>query len=167
MSRIEPRFEYRPRMTVIVATVLFFGACAVVIGMKAASNDRGLVIDRLIELGPEGATIFYWACAAASLAFVAVAGLMLIVRVKVRQRITLTEDAVVVPRSRWSNEERTIPFQDIIELRDITTAGQKFLKITHPDGKFMLIASMLPGAEDFEFLTSEITARVEAARPQS
>ena len=49
-------FPYRPKWGMIIFGVVFFGACSVALGMKAADNDRGVVINGLIEFGPQGAT---------------------------------------------------------------------------------------------------------------
>jgi len=49
---------HRPYGTVILA-ILMFGGCAVFLYFKATNNDRGLILNGLIEMGPEGADWFY------------------------------------------------------------------------------------------------------------
>ncbi len=53
-------FRYRPSPKVMVLSGLFFGACAAVLGHKASTNTRGLMLNGIIELSPSGASTFYW-----------------------------------------------------------------------------------------------------------
>lgn len=48
----------RPYKEAILALVLF-GACAVFFYVRATNNDRGLILNGIIEMGPEGADRFY------------------------------------------------------------------------------------------------------------
>jgi hypothetical protein len=48
----------RPYKEAMLALVLF-GACAVFFYVKASNNDRGLILNGLIEMGPEAADWFY------------------------------------------------------------------------------------------------------------
>jgi len=48
----------RPYKEAILALVLF-GACAAFFFVKATNNDRGLILNGIIEMGPEGADWFY------------------------------------------------------------------------------------------------------------
>jgi hypothetical protein len=56
---VEREYDYRPRLTLIVFVAAFFGLGAVVLGSKAARNDRGVIISHAVELGPDEATAFY------------------------------------------------------------------------------------------------------------
>src|SRR5258708_29914814 len=106
---MERQFDYRPKWTVIILCALFFGACALVLGAKANANDRGLIINGIIELSAGGATVFYWVLAALSIGFVVIAGFFAIVLLTIHQRITLTNTSITIPRSRWSSEEVSFP----------------------------------------------------------
>ena len=64
----------RPYAEGVLAIVLF-GACAVFFYYKATNNDRGLILNGLIEMGPEAADWFYAVLGLLSGAFV-VAGLL-------------------------------------------------------------------------------------------
>lgn len=56
----EVRIPYMPNKTIFILAIFFFLACAGVMGNVAASNDRGLILNRIIEFSPQGAAIFYW-----------------------------------------------------------------------------------------------------------
>lgn len=47
-------YEYRPKLTMILLSTAFFGLCTVVLCVKAANNDRGVIINGIVELGPMG-----------------------------------------------------------------------------------------------------------------
>src|SRR5258708_35502731 len=154
---MERQFDYRPKWTVIILCALFFGACALVLGAKANGNDRGLIINGIIALSPGGATIFFWVLTALSIAFVVIAGFLAIVRVTFHQRIAFTDKCLMIPRSRWSRQQVTVPFGDVLELSQSEVSGQRFLKIVYQGGKFTLTASMLPKKEDFDEICQVVT----------
>ena len=162
---MERQYDYGPKWTVILFCALFFGAGALVLGAQANGNDRGLIINGIVELSPGGATIFYWVLTALSIGFVVVAGLLAIVRLTLHQRIGLTETCLTIPRSRWSREEIPVLFDDVLDLSTSESAGQRFLKIVHKGGTFTLIASMLPKKENFDQICAVVTRGVNAGRP--
>jgi hypothetical protein len=83
-------YDYRPPWKGIVFCALFFGAGALVLAAKANGNDRGLIINGIIELSPGAATVFYWALAGLGVAFVAGAGVLAIDRLTLHRRIALS-----------------------------------------------------------------------------
>ncbi len=162
---MDRQYDYRPKWTIIVFCALFFGACALVLGSKADGNDRGLIINGIIELSTENATIFYWVLATLSIGFVVAAGFLAVVRLTVHQRIGLVETSITIPRSRWSSDEVVVPFGEIVELSASEVSGQRFLKITYKGGKFTLTASMLPKKEDFDEICAVVGQGVKASQP--
>jgi hypothetical protein len=160
MDDTEREFEYKPRWTTILACGVFFGLCAVVLGIKAANNDRGLIINGIIELGPDGATLFYWVLTTSSIGFVAVAILIAYHRLTYRQRLAFGVSSLIGPTSRWSRQEREIAYRDIRELSTITISGQRFLYITHLGGKYTIAASLLPSKAAFEEVCELLATKV-------
>jgi len=112
VGSVELEFEYRPKRTAIVLSGGFFGLCAAVLGATAANNDRGVIINRIIELDPEGATTFYWVLTALSGGFVALAAFLAYHRLTSRQRIAFGPAALTVPASRWSRAEKEFAYRD-------------------------------------------------------
>lgn len=147
---IERQFDYRPKWTAILFCAVFFGLCAVVLGAKAANNERGLVLNGIIELGPEGASIFYWVLCGFSVAFVIMAVFLALHRAVLRQRLAFAQTALLVPRSRWSNQERHIEYDDIQAVTTGEISGQHVLYVHHTGGKYTIVASMLPSRAAFE-----------------
>src|SRR5688500_3435530 len=108
----------------IIFGALFFGICAAVLGAKADSNDRGLIINGIIELGVEGATITYWVLTALSIGFVVMSGALMVIRVGGSQVVALTGDSLISPKSRWSKEEVSVEYRDIQQLSTSEVSGQ-------------------------------------------
>ncbi len=112
--------------------------------MRANSNDRGLIINHVIELSKNGATIFYRVFCFLSLCFVAITIALTFHRLKYRQRITLTAADIIVPVSRWSADEKLIEYKDISSLSESNVSGQTFLYLFHSGGKYIINRSMPP-----------------------
>lgn len=160
MNDIEREFEYEPTWTTIMMCSACISVCAAVLGIKAANNDRGLIINGIIELEPSGATIFYWILTACSIGFVAAAVIMVYHRLTYRQRLAFGRSALIGPTSRWSREEMEIAYRDIHELSTVTIGGQRFLYITHQGGKYTVTASLLPSKAAFEEVCELLAAKV-------
>ena len=164
MAMNEREYEYKPKWWVIVLGIAMFGPAAILFGTKAAYNDRGLIINRVIELWPLGATIFYSVLAAASLGFVAICMFLLYLRLAYQHRIVIGPTGLVVPATRWSAHERVIAYRDIQGLSITTVSGERFLYIEHPDGRHTIVASMLPSKDDFEDICAFLAAKVDELR---
>ena len=142
-------YEYKPAWSAIVLAMLVFGMFSIV-GVIAARSNRGLVVDGIASLSPHGAAVFWCVLTAVSLGFVLVAALMAFRRVIRTQRIVLTPTAIIVPKSRWSREETTIPYARIAGLSETQAGKQRFLKIVYSHGKSEISASMLPTKAAYE-----------------
>jgi acyl-coenzyme A synthetase/AMP-(fatty) acid ligase len=163
VGSVEREYEYRPKWTMIVLCGAFFGLCAAVLGAKAANNDRGVIINRIVELGPDGATTFYWVLAALSAGFVALAAFLAYHRLTYRQRLAFGPAALTVPASQWSRKEKEIAYRDIVALSEATISGQRFLYVAHLGGKHTITASMLPSKAAFVEVCELLAARVREA----
>jgi len=165
MEGIERAYAYKPRWTLIVFCAVFFGLVAVILGAKAHGNDRGVIINRVIELSLSGATTFYWVLCACSVGFVAIAAFLAYHRLTFRQRIAFGPTALLVPASRWCSAEQQIGYQDIQVLSRVQVSGQQFLYVTHSSGQYAITASMLPSKAVFEEVCELLESKVCALRP--
>src|ERR1051326_7969529 len=130
MGSVEREYAYKPRWTLIVFCTVFFGLVAVILGVQAHGNDRGVILSRVIKLSPSGATAFYWMLCACSVGFVAIAALLACHRLIFRQRIAFGPTALLAPASRWSSTEKQIAYRDIQALSRTQVSGQRFLYVT-------------------------------------
>jgi hypothetical protein len=165
MGGIEREYAYKPRWTLIVFCAVLFGLVAVILGAKAYGNDRGVIINRVIELSPSGATTFYWVLCACSVGFVTIAAFLACHRLIFRQRIAFSPTALLVPASRWSSAEQQIGYRDIQVLSRVQVSGQRFLYVTHSGGQYAITASMLPSKAVCEEVCELLASKVRALRP--
>lgn len=150
---------YRPKAWVMAAASAFFGAGALFMGHEAIVNDRGLVINGLIHLGPDGATVFYWCIAALCAAFVAVGIPAFIVGLLSSHRVTLTATEISAPRFGFSRTPTVVKLMDVQNVNLQVVQKQRFLNIYHPSGKLTITESYLPSRAVFEELCSAIVSR--------
>src|SRR5258708_37404551 len=162
--QVEREYPYQPKWVVIILSGLFFAACGVVIGIEASGNERGLVINGVIELGPDAATKFYWVLCACSVAFVVLSVFLAFHRIAFRQRLAFGPTSLIVPASRWSHAETEIPYHDMQRLSAARVSGQRFLYIQHPGGKYTITSSMLPSKNAFDEVRRLRSAKSDVAR---
>jgi hypothetical protein len=155
----ERAFPYRPKWTVIVLGGLFFAAAALILAMRASTNQRGVIIEGIIRLGPEGATTFYWGLAALGAGFVLMCGVLAYHRLTFEQRMVLGPTMMTVPASRWSRATKTIAYRDVRGLTLQSVSGQTFLNVQHTGGKYVIVASMLPSMQAFDEVRTILAAR--------
>jgi hypothetical protein len=165
MGNADRAYAYQPRWTLIVFCAVFFGLVAVILGVQAHGNNHGVIINRLIELSPSGATTFYWILCACSVGFVTIAAFLTCHRLIFHQRLAFGPTALLVPASRWSSAEQQIGYRDIQALSRVQVGGQRFLYVIHSDGTYMITASMLPSKAVFEEVCELLAAKVQALRP--
>jgi hypothetical protein len=153
-------YAYRQKTWKIVLGLLFFAGCAWIALHTARTNDRGLIINHLIELETPSATIFYWGIFAVCAAFVPLGLAGLWVGRAGGRRITLDQQAITLPKNAWSRESRTIPLAEITGLSMQTINGQTFLHMRLTSGKASLVGSMFPSKADFETFSAALAERV-------
>jgi hypothetical protein len=162
-------YAYRTKWTMIVICALLFGPCTAVLGTKAANNDRGVIINRLIELGPDGATAFYWVLTAIGAGLVAMAAFLAYHRLTFDHRLVFGPAAMTVPASLWSRAEKAIAYRDIVELSGAAIDGQRLLYARHAGGKYTIDASLLPSVAAFDEVCELLATKVReahASRPR-
>jgi hypothetical protein len=154
------RYRYAARPLPMLLGVLFFGACLAFYTHRGLSNHRGLVINRLIELGPDGATVFYWSLAGGSAAFVLVGLWALASRTLRESFLILDEQGLTIP-SRWTARTRVIPYSSIRGIELVTLSGQRLLQIETESGKVSVAGIMLESDEQLREVGTELTRRVK------
>lgn len=134
----------------MVPGALFFGLCAMVLFWRALTNQRGLVIEGLIHLGPSVARGFYGVLCAASLGFVAIACFLLVVHSGRAHEVVVDDSGITTPGPAWRlDARRSVKFADITEIREQKISGQHFITLMTPEHKVWIAKSHLPdGAFD-------------------
>jgi hypothetical protein len=139
--------------------LLLFGAGAFFLGMKASSNDRGVVLQHLIQLGPEGATIFYWCFAAACAVFALAAFMLILFGLFSNQVLSISETELSAPKSLLSPANTIVPLSSILRLELKSVRNQHFLSVYHEDGKLTIASGNLPDTEAFGDVCARLADR--------
>ncbi len=139
--------------------ILFFGACAAVLGSKAFSNDRGLVLNGIITFSENGAATFYWVLTALSLGFVIIGGLAIIQRAFGSQTLEITDSSVRIPLGFVKKTTKEVEFADVINFSETEVQGQRFFYLHTPLKKYCLNRALMPSNEAYE----EAKALIHAA----
>jgi hypothetical protein len=154
------RFAYRPNPLWMALGAAFFAVCAAFLGHEAANNDRGLLLNGVIELSARGATVFYGCLAAASVAFVAAGVAGAVAGLVSPHHVTLTATELSVPRFAISRRPTVVALADVQGLEIQQVQQQRFLNVRHRGGKLAINRSFLPDAAAFDALCEAIAARV-------
>lgn len=149
----------RPRWGVLVGALLLFGGGGVFLAARAAGNDRGLIINGLIELGVANATRFYWALAALSFGFVAMAIVATLRVLGGSQVVIVEDDAVTIPGALFNAAAR-IAYRDITRLEALTISGQEMLRVWHAGGSSAVAAGQV-GDAAFREIVELVAGRVK------
>ena len=152
-------YPYRPKPLSVVFAIALFGVATFVLRDAAQTNDRGLVINGLIRLGPGEATIFYWCMTALSAAFVVLIAAVVLRSRFFPQRVTLTANELAAPRSRLALTPTVLRLYDIQRVYIGVTRKKRSLKIVHPWGELAVLESWLPSPSDFDALYHAIESR--------
>jgi len=159
----QKEYPYKPRIIIMLGASLFFAAIGAMFTKEALTNDRGLIINGIITLGPGGATIFYWVMAGASALFV-LGGLWgIIIGLTTDRRLTITETGIRAPKGGYSRQYVAIRFSDILNVTMQSVNKQRFLTVHHTNGKLSIAQSMLPGKEAFEEVMRMVMQKVKVS----
>jgi hypothetical protein len=161
---IEREYEYRLKAGRVQTRALLYGAGALFMAYMAVTNDRGLELF-VIPLSRTNATIAYWVFAALAALFAVIDMVNVERRERLRQRIALTTDALVVPRSPWTEEEERIPYDSILGIKPFN-GPDSVVVIRHKGGEFTLKLDMLPDERAYAEIVQNLASLVAVAKGQ-
>lgn len=162
------QYRYRAKPWMMVLCILFFLACAGGLAQQASTNDKGAIIEHLIELNTSQATVFYWVLAAFSVGMVIIAFVGLVSAYSKPVFIELTENSITIPKHLWGQEQQ-IAFTDITDLAVQKVQRQVFLyiyhsttqgAISHGTKKGTISRANMPSKAAFEELMGTLYAKV-------
>ncbi len=153
-------YPYKPKPWAMGLAALFFAACALTMAYAALTNNRGLILNGIIEFSPRGAVIFYWSVAGVSALFVLTGVLGVLMGLAGKQRLRLTSTELAAPRSVFSRRVTVVALADIEAIEVQTVQKQRFMNIRHRQGKLSIAQSMLPSAQEFDALLGALRERV-------
>lgn len=154
-------YQYRPSPWAMMVGAVFFGACAYVLVQMAQTNDRGLVLNGILELGVVGASRFYWALTIASVLFVLVAVLGFFLSLRSKHQLVLDSSALSIPRNGFARSPSIIPLASIQRLEERQISRQRMLTVWHSGGKVTVMKSWLPNNQAYEAVRAALVSVVE------
>jgi Na+-transporting methylmalonyl-CoA/oxaloacetate decarboxylase gamma subunit len=158
----EIRIPYRPKIIIFLLGIVLFGYGSVHMVSLAATNERGLILNRIIELSPQGATIFYWVISVVGIVFSALAILAILISIFSKREIVITDNEITSPKSAVSRKDITVKFSDIEEIKLQSIQSTKILTIKHASGKLSISSSMLPSTTHFEKLVLLLSSKAKS-----
>lgn len=163
---LAPRsFEYRPNLkAILAATILCVGGGAFFL-YKAAGNSKGLIINGLIRLGPDGATTFYYV---AGVILLLLAGLLVCYfapQAFMSKRVTLYCDALVLPRRGWSRRHCRVRPEEVLGASIWRNRGLTEVTLRTTQGKFKVNSAWFSSPRDFEAVVGWLFYHVPAIKP--
>jgi len=144
---------------------IFIGMCAIAGGYAAWTNDRGLIINGIIKMGPTTATIFY----ACSFVFGGVLFVLCAVtafgRLVKPASVVLGPDEIVFCNGWLFPKRELVAFKSIqaINERLGNKVGTRYLILTVGSRKFLICERLLSGPQAYD----EIHAAIIAGRKNS
>ncbi len=153
-------YPYHPKATTIILCILFFSACAAVLGWEAATNDRGLILNGIFTLSENGASNFYWVLAALSVGFVFMGVLIAVQRLTGSLSLQITDSAVHIPSGFIKKNITEVAFSDVINLSETAVQGQRLFCLHTPKKKYHLNRALMPSKADYEEAKALITAAI-------
>jgi hypothetical protein len=165
MDDLPKEYSYRHPLEIVLVFALFSGYATVMSFEKASHNDRGLRILRgKIQLSPREATNLYWGCGVLMGVGFLVSCRILYHRLTARQRIIFASESLILPISRWSSQEREIPYQHIKGMSVTEENRKRAIQIRHQGGIDMIHGSMLPTGT-FEEVWMTLVQKTRENRP--
>jgi hypothetical protein len=162
-SDIDREFAYGPKWRHIIGVATFGAALSAPFVHWARANRNGLVINHVLELDVEQATLFFY-CMAGALGLVAGLGLLNgVLALGGKRRVALARGALVVPRGRFSREEKHIAYRDIDGLTVRDVRGFKYLDVHHSKRTDCIVGAWTDSREEFEELLGTLADRVASA----
>ncbi len=151
----------------LLLAIMFFGACTAFYVYRAVTDDRGLILNHLIEFSPQGARQFWWILGGLSFALVALGLIGCVNNLRGKQRIVLGREAISVPRGRWSRENVLVPYPQIQAVTFTVTRVQRrdfrSLAIRHPGGSYTISDRTLPKPGDLDDIRAVLAERAPHA----
>lgn len=150
-------YQYKPKNKLIIMTILFFGVCTAVLYHKAKTNDRGLILNGIIEFQENGAATFFWILTACSAIFVILGIIMIIQKIKKNIPITISDDQISIPYGFVKKTIYHVLFKDINRIEEASISGQEFLYIYTEDKRHYITKDMIQTKDEYNEIVETLT----------
>ena len=158
------KYVYKPKIVNMTLGLLLFGVGSVFAYRHAMANDRGVIINHMITLDTDQATLFYWGLFAVSVLFALGAAAGVVKGMISTQTLTMDDTTLRLPRAGLRSDMVTVAYRDITNMTMLQIRSERFLTVEYKGGKVNISRSMLPGDAIFEKVCNALAERVHAAR---
>ena len=125
----EKQYNYNPRRSRIAITVIVFGLGTVLASLEAATNQRGMIIEGIIQLGKDAATKLLWGCATFSF-ILFLLGITLWIRRLVLPRILIVDSkGLFLPHGVLQRHQSRIDFSEVLWIVERRERDRTLLKL--------------------------------------
>lgn len=156
-------FDYKPKLWLMLLAAAFFGATAVILGYVAVTNDRGLILNRIIDFSASSASIFYGVLCIFSLGLVGLGIRGAVASLGEPNRITLGGTEISAPKNAMSKTMIAIPYSEIINISEKVVQKQAFLVVQSRQKKIEISRSSLASKGKFLELREALIQRIPLA----
>lgn len=160
MIQSEKKYEYGSKWITIVLVILMFGATSVLFFFKAIHNDRGLILNNIVELSENGATIFFWIFFVFSLLFVFAGIIGAYYKLKKKEYLILKSDSVIIPPIGLRRTKTEIRFSDILLIHETQVNKNSILTLKFNGGKRGIASNLLLNKSDYNDIKIIITKKL-------
>lgn len=160
------RFSYRPRVSNMLLAGGLFAIAAAYLGHRAYFNDRGLILNGVIKLGVEGATVFYGALATVAALIALVAAVLTLSGLVRGPQILFAGDHLSIPQGLFGAKYTTVPFRELWQISPHKVGSQEMLIVRTLSGSHTLLKSHFRSEADYSEVISRL-ARLCAANAQT
>jgi hypothetical protein len=157
-------YRYRPNYLYAAISIAIFLLMAAFMFSVAVDNDRGLIIDSLIELSPSGATSFYEIVALGALGSAIAACYVVYLSLTGRRVITLSPAELIYPASAYACEITTIPLTSVVKVSLRQVSWRKYVHIQHNLGEVRLSRLFFESEAVFDDFLTSFSDRLSRAR---
>ena len=166
MRIIEHEYDYKPQWLGITFGAVFFGFCAIFFAIKAQTINHGVLLDGLIELSIENATVFFWVLSLLSSMFVGASlySMYFYARQVKNNRIEFASDAIIFPKTPMNPSVRVVEYRTISNLAIVHVKRIRILRVTYIGGSASISSSLVKSDATFDEISSMLAAKVQASR---
>ena len=153
------QYEYKVSTYQGLFVLLIFGLFAYFGLSKALNNNRGMIINNIVELSASMTTYFWWG-SALLFSMLALLGLLMVIKsFQDPSLITLYDTQMTAPKKPISNTLLTVKYSDIRKIEMHKIAKVRQLRIDSPHGKIVIPDVSFVNKADFDDLVNILTQK--------
>ncbi len=142
-------YSYKPPLIKMLVSTLFFAACSFVLFQMASKNDKGALLENVIKLDVNTATILLWFLFGSSILLCLCGILGAMSSITNPRKLTLDEHQIALPCGFLAQDTIRILYENINNMEELEISGQTFLQFNNKGKKYSILASHLPNKEAY------------------